>query len=286
MSGDAQRRVRRLTHRQGPNFSLGFRMLPAVKRQAVYAAYAVCRIADDIVDEAPEDVPVAQTQLRLDAWRAEIESTYGGQPHRPATRALADVLDRFSIPKQAFFDLIEGCRWDLVKHRYETFEELERYCELVAVTISDISLAIFGTVDPRAPGFGRSLAIALQLTNVCRDVGEDAERGRIYLPLDELERFGVTQASILSRDSSPAFRRLMEFEAGRARSFFLQANPLPECIERDARLGVRLMGRVYATILDRIRKNPEAVLDRRIQLGVASRIRVLLAGFMGRPFMR
>ncbi len=285
MSGTAEARVRRLTHRQGPNFSLGFRRLPAAKRQAVYAAYAVCRIADDIVDEASNETPVAETERKLDAWEAEVEAAYAGKPHETATRALADVLGEFPIPKDAFTGLIEGCRWDLVKHRYETFAELERYCELVAVTISDISLAIFGVVDSRASEFGRSLAIALQLTNVCRDVGEDTERDRIYLPLDEMEQFGVTPGEILAKRPSPAFRSLMAFETSRARDYFRRANPLPECIERDARLAVRLMGRVYATILERIAREPGAVLHRRVRLGALSRAGVVLAGLLGRPFV-
>ncbi|NOZ78721.1 MAG: squalene/phytoene synthase family protein [Acidobacteria bacterium] len=286
MSGSAEARVRRLTHRQGPNFSLGFRVLPVAKRRAVYAAYAVCRIADDIVDEAPPGAPAGETIGKLDAWQAEIEAAYAGRPHETATRALAGVLDRFPIPKRAFFELIEGCRWDLVKNRYETFAELERYCELVAVTISDISLAIFGTVDRRAPELGRDLAIALQLTNVCRDVGEDAGRDRIYLPQDELGRFDVDEEEILACNAGPAFRELMAFQVDRARSFFRRANPLPGCIAPDSRLAVRLMGRVYATILEHIGRSPDAVLHRRVRLGPASRAGVVLAGLLRRPFAR
>lgn len=285
MSESAEDGVRRLTHRQGPNFSLGFRMLPAEKRRAVYAAYAVCRIADDIVDEAPPGAAPGETIGKLSAWQEEIEAAYAGRPHEPATRALAAVLDRFQIPKRAFFELIEGCRWDLVKQRYETFAELERYCELVAVTISDISLAIFETVDAKAPELGRNLAIALQLTNICRDVGEDAGRDRIYLPQDELGRFGVDVEEILARSVSPAFRELMAFQVERARSFFRRANPLPGCIAPDARLAVRLMGRVYATILEHIGRSPDTVLHRRVRLGTVSRAGVVLSGLLRRPFV-
>jgi len=278
-------RVRRLTHRQGPNFSLGFRFLPAAKRRAVYAAYAVCRIADDIVDEVPPGGSTDEAAGRLDAWEREIEAAYAGRPGHDATRALAEVLETFPIPASAFAGLVEGCRWDLVKHRYRDFAELERYCELVAVTIADISLAIFGTVEPAARALGRSLAIALQLTNICRDVGEDALRDRIYLPLDDLETCGVAPEDILSRRPAPGFDRLMALEVARARRFYRDANRLPATIARDARLAVRLMGIIYARILERIGAVPRAVLERRVRLGPGARLGVVLAGLLGRPFV-
>ena len=279
-------RVRQLTHRQGPNFSLGFRFLPAPKRRAVYAAYAVCRIADDIVDEVPPGRDVDAARVRLDAWAGEIEAAYAGRPGHDATRALAEALESFPIPADAFLGLVEGCRWDLVKHRYATFSELERYCELVAVTISDISLAIFGTVDDRAQELGRNLALALQLTNICRDVGEDTGRDRIYLPLDELEQFGVEPVEILSRRAAPEFEALMAFQVDRSRRYYRAANPLPRCIVRDSRLAVRLMGRVYAAILERIGRAPGDVLQRRITLGPATRGRVIVGGLLGLSYVR
>lgn len=277
--------VRRLTHTQGPNFSVGFRFLSPAKRRAVYAAYAVCRVADDIVDEVPPGAEVEDARRRLDAWEAEVAAAYAGRSRHPVTRALAENLEQFQVPQEAFLGLIEGCRMDLVKHRYADFEELEHYCELVAVTISDISLAIFGVVDGAATGYGRSLALALQLTNICRDVGEDTERGRIYLPLAELERFGVTEEELFARTGGEAFRELMAFETGRARAYFSGANPLPGTLERDARLGVRLMGLVYSHILARIAAYPEVVLHRRVALGRLDRARVILSGLLRRPFV-
>jgi len=147
---DSRAHVRRLAHRRGANFSLGFRLLPAAKRRAVYAAYAACRVPDDIVDEAGPDVAPAELHRRLDAWREEIEGTYARRPGTPATVALAEVLPSFPIPMDALLGLVEGCRMDLEHSRYRTFAELERYCELVAVTISDISLAIFGVLRAEA----------------------------------------------------------------------------------------------------------------------------------------
>jgi len=277
--------ARRLTHRLGPNFSVGFRFLAPAKRCAVYAAYAVCRVADDIVDEVPPGADLEAARSALDAWQEEVEAAYAGRPNQAVTRALADALESFPIPKQAFFGLIEGCRWDLVKHRYRTFAELEGYCELVAVTISDISLAIFGATRPEASAYGRNLALALQLTNICRDVGEDTGRDRVYLPLDELERCGVAVEDLYARTGGAPFLALMELETGRAREYFRAANPLPEAVERDARLGVRLMGIIYARILERIAARPEAVLERRVALGRMARYGVVLAGLLQRPFV-
>jgi phytoene synthase len=251
----------------------------------VYAAYAVCRVADDIVDEVPPGGSVDQARRSLDEWQVEVEAAYDGRPNVTVTRALAASLERFPIPKEAFFGLIEGCRWDLEKNRYPTFAELERYCELVAVTISDISLAIFGTVDARAPRYGRSLAMALQLTNICRDVGEDTERDRVYIPVDELTRFGVAKEDLYGRRPTAAFLDLMAYQVDRARSYFREANPLPETIEPDARLGVRLMGIIYARILERIGARPAAVLTRRVSIGKLGRVGVVLAGLLRRPFV-
>ncbi len=225
-------------------------------------------------------------RIRRSGQQQEVEAAYAGRPGRPETRALAECLPRFPIPKQAFLGLIEGCRWDLERRRYPDFAELERYCELVAVTICDLSLAIFGVVDSQAPLLGRNLAMALQLTNVCRDVGEDTERDRVYLPLDELERFGVGVDDLFARRASPAFRELLSFEVERARGYFRAANGLPEAVERDARLGVRLMGTIYARILDCIGSDPAAVLTHRVCLGRLARAKVIASGLLGRPFVQ
>lgn len=280
-----QAAVRRLTHSLGPNFSVGFRFLAPAKRRAVYAAYAVCRVADDIVDEVEAGTSIDEARRALDDFEAEVEAAYAGRPQRTETRALAAELERFPIPKAGFLGLIEGCRWDLVKHRYADFAELERYCELVAVTISDISLAIFGVARPEAEALGRNLAMALQLTNICRDVGEDTGRARIYLPADERERFGVGEEDLFARRPTPAFLELMAMQTGRARGYFRAANPLPGAIERDARLGVRLMGLIYVHILERIARAPAAVLTRRVRPGPLGRYGAIAAGLLGRPFV-
>ena len=283
----ARREVRRLTHRRGANFSLGFRLLPADKRRAVYAAYAACRIPDDIVDAASAGSDPRQVEARLDDWARELWATYAGRPTLPATRALAEVLPRFPIPREALLGLVEGCRMDLHRTRYRTFAELGRYCELVAVTISDISLAIFGVRHEAAGRLGRHFALALQLTNVCRDVGEDVARGRVYLPLDELERFGVAEKDVLAGAvDTPAYRALMAFECARAREHFVAARALPRSISPDSRAAVRVMGGVYRRVLDRVAASPAAAYGRRVELPRWQRATAVLLGLAGFPWVR
>jgi 15-cis-phytoene synthase len=264
---------RQIAHRYGANFSVGFRFLPRAKRRAVYAAYAFCRWADDIVDE---DVECGGRAAALDAWQAELDRCYAGQPSHPITVALADALQHFAIPKSAFVALIDGCRQDVVKHRYETFDELLHYCELVATSISDISLAIFGHRTDAAIGYGRNLATALQLTNVTRDVGDDLARDRIYIPSEELRTFGVSEAELIAKTESDRMRRLIEFQIERAESYFRAAEPLLGELSADARFPVILMGGVYATVLARLRRDPLAVLRYRLSLSRVQKIIVVL----------
>jgi phytoene synthase len=278
--------VRRLAHRRGANFSLGFRLLPKQKRRAVYAAYAACRIPDDIVDEGTTGVGRETVRRRLDEWADEVERTFRGNPGTPETRALAEVLVRYPIPKQALLGLVDGCRMDLERGRYASFDELERYCELVAVTISEISLVIFGVLAPEAAARGRSLAMALQLTNICRDVGEDLHRDRIYLPLDELERFGVREADLLAgRVGAGSYAALMSFQCDRALAYFRDANPLPALLEADSRPAVRVMGGVYRRVLDGVRRDPRRAFRTRVELTAWQRVAAIAGGLLGRPFL-
>lgn len=272
---------RALTHKHGANFSVGFRFLPLPKRRAVYAAYAFCRLADDIADD-----PGMAISERLDRWQAELDRCYEGRPGHLVTIALADSLRSYDIPKSAFVDLIDGCRQDLVKTRYETFEELLEYCRLVAASISDISLAIFGYDGASAIEHGRDLSTALQLTNVTRDIGDDLDRDRIYVPQEDLARFGVSEDDLLERRKNQAMLELVTFQAERARSYFVKAQPLIDKIDRDARFPVTLMGSVYSTVLDKIQKDPLAVLEQRVSLSLPQKIRVVLSRLLDRRFVR
>ena len=171
---------------------------------------------------------------------------------------------------------------DLEKKRYASFFELERYCELVAVTIAEISLAIFGTLEPGASGLGRSLALALQLTNICRDVGEDAGRDRLYLPMDEAARFGVTAEEVLTgRVESGRYRDLLAFQCQRAADHFAVARALPRTLERDSRVAVRIMAGVYRRVLASVARDPVRAYGRRVELTRGERLAAVLAGVVG-----
>ena len=295
---DAYAECRAIAHKHGANFSVGFRFLPRAKRRAVYAAYAFCRVADDIADDdapvilsradgegsvaetaAPEVTgPSASSRLRmtgLHAWQRELDACYEQRPSHPITIALADALTRFDIPKSAFIALIDGCRQDMTKSRYETFDELLHYCDLVATSISDISLSIFGYRDDRALEYGRNLATALQLTNVTRDVGDDLGRDRIYLPQEELRRFGVTEEELIARTETDRMRALIEFQINRAEGYFHAAEPLLGALDFDARFGVLLMGGIYATVLRKLRKDPLVVIRKRLSLTKLQKVMVV-----------
>jgi phytoene synthase len=267
---DAYAECRAIAHKHGANFSVGFRFLPREKRRAVYAAYAFCRVADDISDD-----PGTGIAQRLDDWQRELDACYDGRPSHPITIALADALTRFPIPKSAFVALIDGCRQDMTKSRYETFDELLHYCDLVATSISDISLEIFGYRSDRAREYGRNLATALQLTNVTRDVGDDLARDRIYLPLDELRRFDVSEDEIVTRVENDRVRALIEFQIARAEQYFKDAEPLLDELAFDARFGVLLMGGIYATVLLKLRKDPLVVIRKRLSLTKLQKVMVV-----------
>ena len=261
---------RKITHKHGANFSVGFRFLPKVKRRAVHAAYAYCRFADDIADDPGENIP-----QRLDDWQRELDAAYTGTPTHPVTIALADALQHFAIPKSAFVALLDGCRQDMVKTRYETFEELLEYCDYVASSISDISLAIFGYRSDQALGYGRKLSTALQLTNITRDIGDDVTRDRIYIPREELRRFGVEEREISERAENDRMRRLIEFQIARAETYFREAEPLLRELAFDARFPTLLMGGVYATVLAKLRKDPLAAVRERLSLSPLQKVLVV-----------
>jgi phytoene synthase len=273
---DAYAACRRVAHRYGANFSVGFRFLPREKRDAVYASYAFCRFVDDVVDESPG----ADVRERIDEWEEELERCYAARPTRPVTFALADTLTRYPIPKSAFAGLIEGCRMDLVKKRYADFEELMVYSELVATTISTMSLAIFGYRGEAAVERGRDLATAFQLTNILRDVGEDLEKDRIYLPQDELFRFGVSEEDLKARRVTPEFSELMRFQVQRVRDRYHRAEPLLTMISADARRCTCLMGAVYYQVLERIEASGYRVFGRRIGLSFGEKLVLVVRTYL------
>jgi 15-cis-phytoene synthase len=272
-AAEAYDHCRAITHKHGGNFSVGFRFLPAVKRRAVYAAYAFCRVADDIADEGTDDVD--RRLASLDEWQRELDAAYAGHPTQPITIALTDALQHFAIPKSAFVALLDGCRQDMVKTRYATFDELLHYCELVATSISDISLSIFGYRSEKALDYGRSLSTALQLTNVTRDIGDDVTRDRIYIPAVELRQFGVEERELKARAENDRVRKLVEFQIARAERYFHDAEPLLRELDFDARFPTLLMGGVYATVLAKLREDPLLAVRSRLSLSRFQKLLVI-----------
>ncbi|MBS3068824.1 squalene/phytoene synthase family protein [Candidatus Micrarchaeota archaeon] len=261
-----------VTKRCDTNFYLGFQFLPADKRNAVYASYAFCRYADDIVDENNGmGVPAL-----LAKWESDLHNAYKNKAAHPIMVALADAVHRYNIPKAPYLGLIKGCKMDLMISRYKNFGELLRYCELVATTISSISLHIFGCSNPNAKKYGRYLSIALQLTNIMRDVGEDAKKGRIYIPLEELERFGYTESELLRGVMNSSYYKLMKFQARRARSYYKKAFFGMKNFTDDSRFATIVMGGVYHEVLQKIERRNFNVYGEKVHLGALEKQLLLL----------
>jgi phytoene synthase len=247
----------------GSSFYYSFLFLPPPRRRAITALYAFCREVDDVVDEVA-DSNIAR--MKLAWWRREIESAYEGAPQHPVTRALAPVVREFALPAEHFQTVIDGMAMDLEQTRYVDFPALELYCHRVAGVVGLLSADIFGRTRETTLGYARDLGVAFQLTNIIRDVGEDAMRGRIYLPQDEMKRFGVAASQLLKRESSDAFKSLLAHQVARARNWYDRALAQLPADERRAQRAGLAMAAIYRTLLDEIERDDYRVLDRRIAL--------------------
>jgi phytoene synthase len=247
----------------GSSFYYAFLFLPPPRRAAITAFYAFCREIDDVVDEVT-DPSVAYTKLAW--WQAEVAKSFAGQPTHPVMKALAPCLDAFGIEQERLQAVIEGCRMDLEQTRYLDFAALRRYCHLVAGEVGEVAARIFGQTDPRTTGYAHKLGLAFQLTNIIRDVGEDALRGRIYLPVSELQQFDVKASEILERKYSDRFTALMKFEADRAQALYDEAiAELPAADRRSQKPGL-MMASIYRTLLREIERDGFQVLHQRVSL--------------------
>jgi phytoene synthase len=247
----------------GSSFYYSFRFLPPPRRRAIIALYAYCREVDDVVDEV-SDPTVARAKLAW--WRREIALVFAGQPSHPVALALQPVVREYDLPEAHFQMVIDGMEMDLMQHRYLDFAALELYCHRVAGVVGLMSAEIFGYTDPATKGYARDLGVAFQLTNIIRDVGEDARRGRIYLPQDELQRFAVPPSALLRGEYSAAFRQLMRFEVDRARTWYERALVQLPAQDRKAQRAGLVMAAIYRTLLDEIAHDGYQVLDRRTSL--------------------
>jgi phytoene synthase len=247
----------------GSSFYYSFMFLPAPRRRAITALYAFCREVDDAVDEVG-DPGVARSKLAW--WRQDISRAFDGTPQHPVAQALVPVIREYALPLAHFQTIIDGMAMDLDQVRYVDFSTLELYCHRVAGVVGLMSAEIFGYTDGATRGYARDLGIAFQLTNICRDVGEDARRGRIYLPQEDLARFGVDPSSLLRAEHSDAFRQLMAFEVDRAQQWYAKAlAQLPAADRKSQRTGL-IMAAIYRTLLDEMARDGFLVLDRRTSL--------------------
>ncbi|KKW69226.1 phytoene synthase [Lampropedia cohaerens] len=258
-----QQYVEQKAAESGSSFYYAFKFLSPQRRAAITAFYAFCREVDDVVDEV-HDSGVAATKLAW--WQAEVQQAFAGRPSHPVTQALVPLAPQFGIEMPHLLAVIEGCEMDLHQTRYLDFAGLQRYCHLVAGVVGEVAARIFGQQHPQTTQYAHTLGLAFQLTNIIRDVGEDAMRGRIYLPVDELQQFDVRAHDISNRSYSERFTALMRFQAERAHRLYDQALDLLPAADRRSQKPGLMMAHIYRTLLREIERGGFQVLHQRIHL--------------------
>ncbi|CUS33040.1 presqualene diphosphate synthase HpnD [Candidatus Nitrospira nitrificans] len=276
MAAEAQAYCTAYTKKSGSNFYYSFLFLPKAKRDAMYTVYAFCKAVDSAVDE-----PAAGSNPKdeLKRWREELDAVYSGIPTIPIMVSLAYHVKILGIPKAYFEELIKGVEMDLFNNRYGTFDELSLYCYRVASVVGLICLHIFGVTSARAQDYAVALGMAFQLTNILRDVGTDAAERRIYLPLDDLQKWNYPEKSMLNRSYSAEFRALMEYEASRAHHYYKRADAALQGLspqERRALTVAEIMRGIYSRILERIERSDYQVFGPRITLTTTQRVVIAL----------
>jgi phytoene synthase len=247
----------------GSSFYYSFLFLPPERRRAITALYAFCREVDDVVDEV-SDTGVARTKLAW--WRTEVANLFAGHPQHPVTRALQPFVASYGLDAGRLNEIIDGMEMDLTHHRYADFVALRLYCHRAAGVVGQLSASIFGYSEPATLDYAENLGIAFQLTNIIRDVGEDARRDRVYLPADELARFNLSHEDILARRGGADFERMMAWQAERADSYYDLAFSKLSPADRERQRAGLIMAAIYRTLLTEIRRDGFHVLDRRIAL--------------------
>jgi phytoene synthase len=261
----------------GSSFTSSFRFLPADKRRAMTVLYAFCREIDDVVDEC-SDADVARTTLNW--WRNEVAAIYSGRPTHPVCIALVDIVKQFDLPQEHLLEIVDGMEMDLDQPRYADFKSLQLYCYRVASVVGLLSAQIFGYSDRETLKYAHDLGIAFQLTNIIRDVGEDARRNRIYLPMDEMQQFGVTASDILNANETENFHKLMAFQIERARRYYRQAfGHLPAADRKAQRAGL-IMAEIYLAVLNEVERSGCHVLRERVSLTPGYKIWLALKAWL------
>ena len=271
---------RAITRKSASNLALAFILLPRAKRDAMSALYAFCRAVDDVADE--DNVPVEKRRAELATWREDIRRACAGEPpEHVINQEFQPIIRRFHLPFTLFDELIQGCEMDLDTLRYENYDQLELYCHRVASVVGLLSIEIFGYQNPACRDYATHLGKALQLTNILRDVKNDAARGRIYLPLTELKKFGVAEDEILASKYSERYRALAGSVAGRARQFYaLARQPLPPA-DRRAMVAAELMGSVYWELLQKLERGQFDVFGpAALKLGKLEKFKLILRSWL------
>ena len=249
------------TAKSGSSFYYSFLFLPKDKRLAITALYAFCREVDDIAD-AEMDNKIKL--VKLEWWRSEIESLFEGSAHHPVTQALALPVKKFNLDKKYFLEIIDGMEMDLQRVRFANFEELNLYCYRVAGVVGLLSASIFGFNNPQTLEYAKKLGLALQLTNIIRDIYEDSLRDRLYLPLDELEKFGVSEKQIFNRQNTEAFNKFLRFQAERAHQCYQEAfDTLPLQDRYSQKTGI-IMAAIYENTLNEMEEDNLQVLKHKV----------------------
>ncbi len=285
--------------RERSSFLYSFSLLPRDERDAMHRIYEFCRYTDDLVDEdivVPEyeadlrrpralPLPISEKKrLRLKWWRREVERCYEGKSTHPILKNLYKVLIRFKIPKQYLLTLIDGVEMDLVKNRYESIDELKGYCYAVASVIGLICIEVFGYKHEETREYAVNLGYALQLTNILRDIKQDAAKGRIYLPLEDLRRFDYSEADLLAGNYNWQFIELMKFETARARAFYFAARKQLRKDERFTMFAAEIMDAIYFRLLRKIELSEFAVFDRRIKVSTPHKLLLVAKFWINRFF--
>ena len=262
------------------SFYYAFLALPRRQREAITAVWDFCRVVDDEVDE-PAGRTIDQQRRALADWRAEVERCYRGTPDTPQGTALAPWIAAFDLPRRPFEDLIDGVEMDLNRQRYETFDALYEYCWRVASTVGAICIEIFGQRSADASRYAHELGIALQLTNIIRDVRADALRGRVYLPQDEIARFGCRNEELRGTAPSAAMRELLAFQCARARHYYARASAVLDRLEPRPLVAAEIMARIYSETLTRIEGAGYDVFATRIRVPAARRVAIAASTWLG-----
>jgi len=273
---DSYRYCCRIARKRAKNFYYSFVLLEKAQREAMCAIYAFMRHCDDLTDE-PGNADPAALRRKIDLWRLELDQVLGGaMNNNPIWPAFRDTVERYRIPHRVFYEMIEGVASDIEPRQIQTFEELYDYCYHVASVVGLAVIHIFGFESERALLLAEKCGIAFQLTNILRDVREDAELGRVYLPLEDLNRFGVTPEQLLSGKEDDHFRELMRFEAARARAYYQESAPLMDLIAPRSRRSLWVLREVYQRLLSEIERANYSVLSRRINVPTHVKIGLIL----------